>query len=69
MGTPFGATRLDRLRRTLSASIDPEAFEKIESAKSFPFQAGQHKQCAAKVIGLRGNELARVAPMEVAEHG
>lgn len=24
----------------VSASIDPEAFEKIESAKSFPFQAG-----------------------------
>jgi hypothetical protein len=50
----------EKLQRALRAQIDPEAFEQMRGAVSFPFQAGKHERIAVKVIDFRGNEVVRV---------
>ncbi|MCS6926525.1 MAG: hypothetical protein NZ578_11560 [Candidatus Binatia bacterium] len=51
----------EKLQRALRAQIDPEAFERMRSTTSFPFQPGEHRRIAVKVIDFRGNEVVRVA--------
>ncbi len=50
----------EKLQKALKAQIDPEAFEKMRGTTSFPFELGQHKRIAVKVIDFRGNEVMRV---------
>jgi adenine-specific DNA-methyltransferase len=50
----------EKLQRALKAQIDPEAFEKMRGTVSFPFQLGEHRRIAVKVIDFRGNEVVRV---------
>jgi adenine-specific DNA-methyltransferase len=50
----------EKLQRALRAHIVPEAFEKMRGIVSFPFQPGEHKRIAVKVIDFRGNEVMRV---------
>ena len=50
----------EKLQRALKAQIDPEAFEKMRGITSFPFQPGEHRRIAVKVIDFRGNEVVRV---------
>jgi len=52
------------LQRALRGQIDPEAFEQMRSTISFPFQPGEHKRIAVKVIDFRGNEVVRVVPLD-----
>jgi len=54
----------DKLQRALKAQIDPEAFEQMRGTVSFPFEAGEHKRVAVKVIDFRGNEVVRVVALE-----
>lgn len=49
-----------RLQRALKAQIDTEAFEQMRGTVSFPFEPGEHKRIAVKVIDFRGNEVVRV---------
>jgi len=39
-----------------------KAFEKMGGTVSFPFEPGEHKRIAVKVINFRGNEVVRVVP-------
>ncbi len=54
----------DKLQRALRAQIDPEVFEQMRGTISFPFQAGEHKRIAVKVIDFRGNEVVRVVNLD-----
>ena len=50
----------DKLQRALKAQIDPEAFDRMRGTVSFPFEPGEHRRIAVKVIDFRGNEVVRV---------
>jgi adenine-specific DNA-methyltransferase len=54
----------EKLQRALRAWIDPEVFERMRGTVSFPFQPGEHKRIAVKVIDFRGNEVVRVLRLE-----
>jgi adenine-specific DNA-methyltransferase len=54
----------DKLQRALKAQIDPETFEQMRGTVSFPFQPGEHKRIAVKVIDFRGNEVVRVVSLQ-----
>jgi len=54
----------EKLERALKAQIDPEAFERMRGTVSFPFQPGEHRRIAVKVIDFRGNEVVRVVPLD-----
>jgi adenine-specific DNA-methyltransferase len=58
----------EKLQRALKAQIDPEAFEKMRGITSFPFQPGEHRRIAVKVIDFRGNEVVRVVPVSGPKH-
>jgi len=53
-----------KLQQTLKAQIDPDAFDRMRSTESFPFEPGEHKRIAVKVIDFRGNEVMRVVSLE-----
>ena len=50
----------EKLSKALKGSLDPEQFAALQRTTSLPFKAGKHKQCAVKVIDLRGNEVMTV---------
>jgi adenine-specific DNA-methyltransferase len=50
----------EKISKALKGSIDPEQFAALQRSTSLPFKAGQHKQCAVKVIDHRGNEVMTV---------
>ncbi|MEJ5229961.1 MAG: hypothetical protein WHT65_08150, partial [Pseudothermotoga sp.] len=50
----------EKLQRALKAYIDLEVFERMRGTVSFPFQLGEYKRIAVKVIDFRGNEVMRV---------
>ena len=54
----------EKLQRALKAQIDPEVFDKMRGTVSFPFEPGEHKRIAVKVIDFRGNEVVRVVKLE-----
>ena len=54
----------EKLQRALKATIPKEAFEQMRGTVSFPFEPGEHKRAAVKVIDFRGNEVVRVVPLE-----
>jgi hypothetical protein len=61
---PSDANAWEKLQRALKAEIDAEAFERMRGTVSFPFQPGQHRRIAVKVIDFRGNEVVRMMPLE-----
>jgi len=50
----------EKLQRALKATIPEEAFEQMRGTVSFPFEPGEHRRIAVKVIDFRGNEVVRV---------
>ncbi|WP_269431619.1 DUF559 domain-containing protein [Chthonomonas calidirosea] len=64
---PGDSEAWDKLQRALKAQIDAEAFEKMQGTISFPFQPGEHKRIAVKVIDFRGNEVVRVVNLQQKE--
>jgi len=53
-------TAWDKLARALKGTIDLDKLEKYKGHESLPFQPGEHRAVAVKVIDLRGNEVMRV---------
>ena len=51
------------LRKALKADYDDSVWDHLAGTKSAPFEAGEHKQVAVKVIDDRGNELMVVKPL------
>jgi adenine-specific DNA-methyltransferase len=45
------------LRKALKSDYDDSVWDHLAGTKSAPFEAGEHKQIAVKVIDDRGNEL------------
>jgi len=60
---PGDADAWEKLQRALKAQIDPEAFEQMRGTVSFPFEPGEHKRIAVKVIDFQGNEVVRVVSL------
>jgi adenine-specific DNA-methyltransferase len=61
---PGNSKAWDKLQRALKAQIDAEVFQQMRGTVSFPFQRGEHKRIAVKVIDFRGNEVVRVLQLE-----
>lgn len=53
----------DGLKRALKATHDASVWDHLSGSMSAPFEAGEHKQIAVKVIDDRGNELVVVKPV------
>ena len=68
---PGDADAWEKLQRALKTTIPEEAFDRMRGTVSFPFQPGEHRRIAVKVIDFRGNEVVRVVNLqnEVAYHG
>jgi len=54
----------EKLQRALKATIPKEVFEQMRGTVSFPFEPGEHKRVAVKVIDFRGNEVVKVISLE-----
>ncbi len=50
----------EKLQRALKGVVDEEAWEALSGFRSRPFQPGEHKRIAVKVIDVRGNEVVGV---------
>lgn len=50
----------DGLKKALKATYDEHVWDHLAGTKSAPFEAGEHRQVAVKVIDDRGNELVVV---------
>ncbi len=50
----------EKISKAIKGSIDPDQFAALQRTTSLPFKAGKHKQCAVKVIDMRGNEVMTV---------
>jgi adenine-specific DNA-methyltransferase len=47
----------ESLKKALKADYDPTVWDHLAGTRSAPFEAGEHRQVAVKVIDDRGNEL------------
>jgi adenine-specific DNA-methyltransferase len=56
-------TAWDKLARALKGTIDLDKLDKYKGHESLPFEPGEHRAVAVKVIDLRGNEVMRVLRM------
>jgi adenine-specific DNA-methyltransferase len=65
---PGDANAWEKLQRALKAEINAEAFERMRGTVSFPFEPGQHRRIAVKVIDFRGNEVVRVIPLNAEQY-
>ena len=61
---PGDSRAWEKLQRALKASIPKKVFDQMRSTTSFPFQLGEHKRIAIKVIDFRGNEVVRVVKLK-----
>jgi adenine-specific DNA-methyltransferase len=57
----------DSIKSELRGEYDDAVWEHLAGATSAPFEAGEHKTVAVKVIDDRGNELPKVVPVKEAE--
>ena len=53
----------ESLRKALKADYDETVWDHLAGTRSAPFEAGEHRQVAVKVIDDRGNELLIVRPL------
>jgi len=53
-----------KLARNLKAEIDEELIEAYRGTESLPFEAGEHKRIAVKIVDDRGIESLRVMELE-----
>jgi hypothetical protein len=74
MSIPIGLGSLTQLTRSadavtaqkaLKGTYDDEFWEHLAGTKSAPFDSGEHKEIAVKVIDDRGNELLVVKKLGV----
>ncbi len=53
-----------KLAKSLKDVIEPETFAVFKGTTSLPFEAGEHKQVAVKVIDPRGSEVMTIHKLE-----
>ncbi len=53
----------DNLKKALKGEYDETVWDHLAGAKSAPFEPGEHRKIAVKVIDDRGNELMVVKPL------
>ena len=53
-----------RLARNLKAEIDDELIEAYRGTVSLPFEAGDHKRIAVKIVDDRGIESLKILEVE-----
>jgi adenine-specific DNA-methyltransferase len=53
----------ESIKKALKADYDETVWDHLAGTRSAPFEAGDHKQIAVKVIDDRGNELLVVKPL------
>ena len=53
-----------RLARNLKAEIDADLIEAYRGAVSLPFEAGEHKRAAVKIIDDRGIESLKIVEIQ-----
>jgi adenine-specific DNA-methyltransferase len=53
----------ESLKKALKADYDERVWDHLAGTRSAPFEAGEHRQVAVKVIDDRGNELLVVQPL------
>jgi adenine-specific DNA-methyltransferase len=54
----------ESLKKALKADYDETVWDHLAGARSVPFEAGEHRQIAVKVIDDRGNELLVVRTLD-----
>lgn len=54
----------DKLAKNLKAEIDEELIEQFRGTESIPFEAGEYKRAAVKIIDDRGIESLRIISLE-----
>jgi len=52
-----------KLERALRGTLNEDLFDLLTGRVSLPFQPGEHRRIAVKVIDQRGNEVMRVVPL------
>lgn len=53
-------TAWNKISKALNNFVEASVFDKFSGSVSLPFEAGEHKRVAVKVIDPRGNEVMRV---------
>jgi adenine-specific DNA-methyltransferase len=53
-----------KLARNLKAEIDEELIESYRGTESLPFEAGEHKRAAVKIIDDRGIESLKIVKLD-----
>ncbi len=53
-----------KLARNLKAEIDEELIESYRGTESLPFEAGEHKRAAVKIIDDRGIESSKIVKLD-----
>ena len=54
----------DKIAKALGSSADVEAFEAFNGTVSVPFESGEHRRIAVKVIDPRGNEVMAIRSLK-----
>jgi len=53
-----------RLRRTIRAQLEEDLLEQFHGAVSLPFEAGDNRRIAVKIVDDRGIESLKIIPLE-----
>ena len=59
-------TAWNKISKALNNVVEASVFDKFSGSVSLPFEAGEHKRVAVKVIDPRGNEVMRVLTLREA---
>lgn len=54
----------NRLKKTIRAELDEELLEQFHGTVSLPFEAGENKRVAVKIVDDRGIESLKIMPLE-----
>ena len=54
----------ENLKKALKGTYDETVWDHLAGSESAPFEPGEHRQVAVKVIDDRGNELLIVKPLD-----
>ncbi|OWY07214.1 site-specific DNA-methyltransferase [Thioclava sp. IC9] len=54
----------NRLKKTVRSELDEDLLERFHGTESLPFEAGEHKRIAVKIVDDRGIESLKIIPLE-----
>lgn len=54
----------NRLRKTIRAELDDDLLEQFHGTVSLPFEAGDHRRVAVKIVDDRGIESLKILPLD-----